>query len=191
MIVGAAATLTVKPKDDSTYSSRNNELKMNSTAVEFGDHLGSGLPSVLIAGFQYWLDEDSHHGESHLRSLAWSSVLVQTMKFSIGRSRPGGSENRQSFPSGHTTVSFTTATSLAYAYGWKAAVVAYPAAAFVGVSRLAKGTHWLSDVVAGVFIGYWMGRAGFYDYQLSHDQSLTIYPAVDPEESTLNLTYSF
>lgn len=190
LLAGTAVTLLTRPQDDQTYASWNNEQKMSSSAANFGDYLGSGVPGVLIVGLQYWLDAEASHAEAHLRSLVWGTVIVQGMKFSVGRNRPGESEDRHSFPSGHTMTSFATATSLTYAYGWKAAVIAYPMAAFVGASRLAKGTHWLSDVVAGAFLGYWVGRAGFYEYQIKN-QKIIFSPALNPESVSLNLLYSF
>jgi membrane-associated phospholipid phosphatase len=51
---------------------------------------------------------------------------------------------------------FTLAGSLTYSYGWKAAVPAYTAATVTALSRIKENKHWLSDVVAGAFLGtYW------------------------------------
>ena len=36
---------------------------------------------------------------------------------------------------------------------------AYAAAALVGLSRVALGRHWISDVVAGAWLGYWIASA--------------------------------
>ena len=191
LLVGTASTLAARPHDDAIYSSWNNDQKMSSAAADFGDHLGSGIPGLFIVGVQYWFDDNSNHAVSHARSLAWGTLSVQTLKYAFKRNRPGGSEDRSSFPSGHTTTSFATATSLTYAYGWKAALIAYPMAAFVASSRLAKGTHWFSDVVAGAFLGYWVGRAGFYKGQAPDQQKLVLFPDLGPEEIALNLTYSF
>jgi undecaprenyl-diphosphatase len=62
-----------------------------------------------------------------------------------------------SFPSGHTTTSFAIATMLVLLtrktplawVGW----LAIPWAALVGVSRIYRGVHWPTDVVAGMCCG--------------------------------------
>ncbi|MBL0102981.1 MAG: phosphatase PAP2 family protein [Bacteroidetes bacterium] len=63
------------------------------------------------------------------------------------------------FPSGHTGAAFAMATVFAKEYKEYKAVpfIAYATAGLVGVSRLVKHEHWLSDVVAGGFIGYLCG----------------------------------
>jgi membrane-associated phospholipid phosphatase len=118
------------------------------------------------------------------------------MKYSFGRQRPGNSDSHQSFPSGHTSVSFATATSLTYAYGWKAAVIAYPVAVLVGLSRLSDDAHWASDVVGGAFVGFIMARASSYDWDDSsgatHSKTnLVFYPDFGPHEMGLGLTYRY
>lgn len=57
-----------------------------------------------------------------------------------------------SFPSGHTMVTFTVAATLAFYYP-RIAIILYPLAALVGLSRVYLGSHYPSDVVAGAFLG--------------------------------------
>jgi undecaprenyl-diphosphatase len=65
-----------------------------------------------------------------------------------------GTGNSPSFPSGHTSVAFSTATSLYLAYPkWYVAVPAFTYAASVGYSRMYLGVHYPSDVLAGAVIG--------------------------------------
>ena len=59
-----------------------------------------------------------------------------------------------SFPSGHTALSFATATSLSLVYPkWYVAVPAFLWAGAVGYSRMYVGAHYPSDVVTGAVIG--------------------------------------
>ncbi len=66
--------------------------------------------------------------------------------------RPDHSD-RQSFPSGHTSVSFAAAASLENRYGWKAGLPAFAVASFVGFARVEARKHHWYDVVAGAAIG--------------------------------------
>jgi len=96
-------------------------------------------------------------------SAAAATFVAYGMKYSFKRSRPyvetpgltsTGSGNSPSFPSGHTSVAFASATSLYLAYPkWYVAVPAFAWAASVGYSRMYLGVHYPSDVLAGAVIG--------------------------------------
>ena len=59
-----------------------------------------------------------------------------------------------SFPSGHTSLAFATATSLSMAYPkWYIIAPSFAWASAVGYSRMALGVHYPSDVLAGAIIG--------------------------------------
>ena len=96
------------------------------------------------------------------------------LKYSINRTRPfitypdivkksdGGSP---SFPSGHTSGAFATATSLSLAYPkWYVIVPAYLWAGTVGYSRLHLGVHYPSDVLGGMIVG---AGSAFLSYKLN------------------------
>ncbi|AZZ36229.1 hypothetical protein CIK05_05290 [Bdellovibrio sp. qaytius] len=128
-----------------------------------GEDLGAGVFSGIIIVSQFILDDDTYNSISHLRGLAYDLGFVFGMKAFLNGRWPGANYNYQPFPSAHTSIAFMTATSLTYAYGWKAAIIAYPAAAFVGYSRLGYDCSRLSDVIAGATIGAWIGRASYYE----------------------------
>ena len=75
----------------------------------------------------------------------------------MSRTRPDGSNNG-SFPSGHTSGAFATATILQKRYGWKTGIPAYGLAAYVAASRLSENKHHLSDAIFGAAIGIIGGR---------------------------------
>jgi membrane-associated phospholipid phosphatase len=86
-------------------------------------------------------------GESAALTLGVTYVL----KYSINETRPNG--GGQSFPSGHTSISFCSAEFMRKRYGWEYGVPAYLAGTFVGYSRVESNEHYPHDVVAGAAIG--------------------------------------
>lgn len=98
-------------------------------------------------------------GESFLVT----TIVATALKHTINRPRPfetypdiqklsaGGSS---SFPSGHTSDAFSTATSLSLAFPkWYVIAPSYTYATLVGYSRMHLGVHYPSDVLAGAVIG--------------------------------------
>ena len=85
-------------------------------------------------------------------ALGRASVVTYGLKYSVEERRPNG-EDDNSFPSGHTAVSFAGAEFIRKEYGWRWGAPAYAAAAFVGWSRVATDDHWTHDVAAGAAIG--------------------------------------
>jgi membrane-associated phospholipid phosphatase len=92
--------------------------------------------------------------------LARAQILAQSttfaIKFAASRTRPNGEP--RSFPSGHTSTMFATATVVQQHFGWKAGVPAFAAAAYVGASRIQANKHYLSDVAFGAALGIIAGR---------------------------------
>jgi len=119
--------------------------------------------AVVLAGL---IDHNSTTLKKGLylaESAAATTFVTFGMKYAFQRSRPylvtpgltkvsGG--GGPSFPSGHTSVAFATATSLTLAFPkWYVAVPAYVWAASVGYSRMYLGVHYPTDVLAGAVIG--------------------------------------
>ena len=100
-------------------------------------------------------------------TLVISSLVTFGLKYSINRPRPfvvnnqiipEGTAGSPSFPSGHTSEAFATATSLAIAYPkWYVIIPAYSWAGSVAISRMYLGVHYPSDIIGGVIVG--MGSA--------------------------------
>lgn len=115
------------------------------------------------------------------------SVITTSVKYLAGRRRPysypsteeakptfkgpfsrtpDGNSFNNSFPSGHTTVSFAIATVFASEYRDKPVipVLAYSLATLVGVSRIGENQHWTTDVFAGAAIGFLSGKQAIKNY---------------------------
>lgn len=106
-----------------------------------------------------------------LATVVFAELLVQVLKFTLGRDRPvdlyTGNE-AFSFPSGHATVSTVVLGFLAFllvrgqSRPWRAAVVTVAAVyvTSVALSRLYLGAHWFSDVAGGASFGLaWVALA--------------------------------
>lgn len=73
------------------------------------------------------------------------------LKYTVNETRPDGGS--QSFPSGHSSISFCSAEFMRKRYGWEYGIPAYAAAAFVAYSRVEANEHYPHDVIAGAAIG--------------------------------------
>jgi hypothetical protein len=90
---------------------------------------------------------------AQLSVVSWTWAL----KVATQRTRPDESDSH-SFPSGHSSTSFATATVLQEHYGWKLGLPAYLIASYAAASRVVANQHWTSDVVFGAAVGIASGR---------------------------------
>lgn len=125
----------------------------------------TGLATADLA-----LRRDPRHLVATMEAGLWTAGLTEVIKAAVGRSRPilytteaptvaDQTNSVRSFPSGHTSIAFAFATAYWLsrkdlygkpgALGWTALAVATG----VGVSRVAAGKHFPSDVVAGAALG--------------------------------------
>ena len=97
-------------------------------------------------------------------SVAEAVVITSVIKYAVDRERPFERypdliENRESvssssFPSAHTATAFSLVTSLSIRYPkWYIIAPGYLWACSVGFSRMNRGVHYPSDVIAGAAIG--------------------------------------
>ncbi|HRZ96650.1 MAG TPA: phosphatase PAP2 family protein [Paludibacter sp.] len=127
--------------------------------------VGASVPVVL--GIAAIIEKDEDLLKSALSvgvSLGVSAALTYSIKQAVGRPRPmitypliiNSYEeiHSNSFPSGHTSFAFATATSLSLQYPkWYVIVPGYLWAGSVGYSRMNLGVHYPSDVLAGALLG--------------------------------------
>ncbi|MGH7494263.1 MAG: phosphatase PAP2 family protein [bacterium] len=192
--VGAGATWGASYFDEQIVSkSVPSEIEENTTVDNFfeaGQHVG-GIVQFAGAFATFGLGRllSKPSVERLGRDLVRAQVVAQTftfaLKLAVARPRPDGSSNK-SFPSGHASGTFATATVLQRNYGWKVGVPAYAVAGYVGCSRLNEGRHYLSDVVFGATLGFMAGRTVTIDRTRTR---LTIAPAPDANGIEIQLKW--
>jgi membrane-associated phospholipid phosphatase len=134
------------------------------SAFEAGEILGGAVAQVGGAVATYGLGKlfENEGVEDLGRDLVRAQVVTQSLTLGVKlitqRERPDGSSHF-SFPSGHASGAFATATVLQRHYGWKVGAPAYAVAGYIATSRLNEGTHYLSDVVFGAALGVLVGRS--------------------------------
>ncbi len=164
---GLGAAAVAKPFDQAVQTSGLNTEGLDGsgtdTAFEAGEVLGSSLVQVGGAFVTFGIGkivsdpEIEALGRDLVRAQILSQAMTQILKYSVGRTRPDES-NTRSFPSGHSSGAFATATVLQRRYGWKVGLPAYGVAGYVAASRLSENQHFLSDVVFGAAVGFLAGR---------------------------------
>jgi len=164
--VGLGAAWAVSHLDERVAASRfNSEINGGTTLDRFfepaetlggGWVQGGGALALFSLGKLFTNRGVEELGRDLIRAQIVNGVLTQAIKHGAGRERPDGA-NKRSFPSGHASGAFTTATVLQRRYGWKAGIPAYAVAGYVASSRLNEGRHYLSDVVFGAAVGILSG----------------------------------
>ena len=101
-------------------------------------------------------------GMEALVVLGLSQIVVQSLKLVLSRQRPykiieqlhtfGINLKDYSFPSGHTTASFSIATVIALNIPI-ASLFTFFLATIIGISRIYLGVHYPTDVAAGIVLG--------------------------------------
>jgi membrane-associated phospholipid phosphatase len=123
-----------------------------------------GIPAgILTSGLIRQDDEIVRKACVIIGAAAINSGITLVVKYSVNRNRPfvtypdiakKSAAGSPSFPSGHTSIAFSLATSLTLSYPkWYIIVPAYSWAGTVAFSRMDLGVHYPSDVLAGALIG--------------------------------------
>jgi undecaprenyl-diphosphatase len=132
-----------------------------SNTYRYGDY---GIPAGLMVAGIIRNDKSMRENSVYIASsTAISYGVTLLLKHLVKRPRPfiqninivpvyrAGST---SFPSGHTSTTFSTATALSIAYPkWYVIAPAFLWAGSVSYSRMYLGVHYPTDVAAGAFIG--------------------------------------
>jgi len=112
------------------------------------------IPSSVYAT-TFFKDDEAGRFQFY-KSFFTNLGVTFALKYAINKPRPENNGN-YSFPSGHTSISFQSATFLHKRYGWEYGIPAYMAAGFVGWSRIESNQHDWADVAAGAALGILCG----------------------------------
>jgi membrane-associated phospholipid phosphatase len=161
--VGGGAALVVHPADRNLnrqlHGSDYSFLEPGRVIGNAGIQLGSAAGAYLLAyGMSGRESAAARVGAELVRAQLVTQGLTFGLKVAVRRMRPDG-QDRLSFPSGHASTTFGTATVLASHFGWRVAVPGYVVATYVASSRLHENRHNASDVIFGAAIGVAVGHS--------------------------------
>jgi membrane-associated phospholipid phosphatase len=123
-------------------------------------------------------------GSRLFRAQLVAQTVTGVIKHAAQRTRPDGTN--LSFPSGHTSVSFASATVLQDEFGWKVGIPAYLVAGYVAAARIEARRHFLSDVAFGAAVGILAGRSVTIG---SGDKRFAVSPMASPGGAGVNFTW--
>jgi membrane-associated phospholipid phosphatase len=152
----------LQPINQSETTFKNNFFRATAESVTIFNIVAP--VSLLTAGIVKHDKQLQKNAAYMVGGFVVSSIVTQSMKRIIKRDRPYvtypyiinryvGSSS-YSFPSGHTSSAFSTATSLSLLFPkWYVIAPSYLYAATVGYARMYQGVHYPSDVIAGALVG--------------------------------------
>lgn len=159
--LGAAAAVVGSGFDQSSSAKLSSSRAMDAF-FDSGELLGGAKMQLVGAAATYLVGKGTGSsrvaalGADLLRAQFVTQAITAGVKLSTRRERPDGT--MYSFPSGHSSVTFASATVLHRHFGWKAGIPAYGFAAYVAASRVQEKRHFLSDVAFGAAVGLAVGR---------------------------------
>ena len=120
----------------------------------------AGLGLLWWLGSEYW----KTRAIILIVAILLTAIVVMVIKFTVRRKRPEGewgkfyrSTDPHSFPSGHAArVTMLAVVILGLGPIWLGLLLLIWAP-LVGLSRVAMGVHYLSDVIIGMLLGLFMG----------------------------------
>jgi membrane-associated phospholipid phosphatase len=161
--IGGGLALAAHPGDQAFNAKLLSHYDTVNAFFAPGKYLGNTPEQVAFSlgayAFGRWRDQPkvAHLGMDLLQAQILSELMIEPLKFAVRRERPDGSDH-QSFPSGHASVTFATATVIERHLGWRKSLLGYAVASYVAMSRIHDNRHYLSDVIFGAAVGSIAGR---------------------------------
>lgn len=188
LTLGAGGSLAARPADNDVTRRLSTQASLHEP-LEAGAVIGGTPVQLSAAMLTYAIGRmtSSPCAASVAGDLVRAQLMAEGLSIGIKRSvrRPRPEGSGFSFPSGHTTVSFASATVLQQHFGWKIGAPAYAAATYVAASRVQMKRHYLSDVAFGAALGIVSGRAVTF----GHSRTVRLEPALTPGGAGASLTW--
>lgn len=143
----------------------NPALSQKETIQTTGDVILIALPVATLA--TTFIVDDGQGSWQFIKSFILTEAITYGLKITIDKPRPDGS-NQKSFPSGHTSTTFQSASFIHIRYGFKYSIPAYALAGFTAFSRIEANKHDGWDVLAGAIIGIGSSYLFTTEYQKEH-----------------------
>lgn len=137
----------------------------NKTVETTGDVILFALPLATL-GYTF-ISGDTKGSWQFTKGLLLTQAVTYGLKLSIEKQRPDMSNNH-SFPSGHTSTTFQSASFIHIRYGFKYSIPAYALAGFTAFSRIEADKHDGWDILAGAIIGIGSSYLFTSEYQKEH-----------------------
>ena len=137
----------------------------NNTVETAGDILLFALPVATLA--TTFIIDDTKGSWQFTKGLLLTEAVTYGLKVSVNKQRPDMSNNN-SFPSGHTSTTFQSASFIHIRYGFKYSIPAYAFAGFTAFSRIDADKHDVLDILVGTIIGIGSSFLFTTEYQKEH-----------------------
>lgn len=195
--LGAFAATTAMVKTHADRKIQDYFIEKNPIGQPFAFamlRLGDATSIILgisFYGFGTWRDIPTlaAAGAAGTQAVMINAAYVQTLKVVTGRTRPGEHNDdddffpgwdervnnfrfRQSWPSGHTSSSFSFVASQHAFFPNEKWIpwVGYPIAAAIGIGMVEGDYHWSSEVIAGAIIGTVIGYTTGKNFRAEYDR---------------------
>jgi len=158
-------------------------LLAKSNTEKIGDFFAFAIPATAY-GSTFYFDDTEGRTEFYK---AYGTTMLSTvaLKYTVREKRPDNND-RDSFPSGHTSSSVSGAVFIHKRYGFGYALPAYLGAIYTGYSRIHVNRHHPRDVLAGAAIG-----AISSWYFVDPLEKLQISPEVGSDYKGIQINYKF
>ena len=158
-------------------------LSAKSKTETIGDIM-LGLIPLTTYGTTLYL-EDKEGKMQFYKSTGTTLASTYLLKYTVKEERPDHSDE-QSFPSGHTAITFSSATFIHKRYGLKYAIPAYVGSIYTGYTRIHADKHYTHDVLAGAILG--MASSWYFTTEYKNIQ---LQPVVSRDYNGVILSYSW
>lgn len=162
LINGATLAMAAFPLDDVTTLAASSSPILKASFSGWGKALGrewvqgGTALATYVGGRLLKKPKMARVGGDLIEAQLFALTLTQGIKFVSNRTRPDG--EARSFPSGHASAAFATASVVQRHFGRRAAIPAYGMAVYTSVSRLQANSHFASDIIFGAALGVVAGR---------------------------------